>query len=103
MNFVFVSDEYFLQLHSIPSKMQIKLFVRVKERIKSDQCSFIVTPMYIEIILIKDYQHGLRWNQLEPNEYSESRPNIQLSPTSMHPLSLTNTNLIKNTSNKGKL
>lgn len=61
-----------------------------------------MTPVCIEITLIKDNEYGSRWNQLEPNEYSESRPNIQLSPTIVHPLSTTNTNLITNNSNRGK-
>jgi hypothetical protein len=72
--------------------MPIKLFVRVKERIKPNQCSHIVTPSYIEIILVKENEYsGNRWNRLEPNEFSEHRPLLQPTSPSSHPLSTTNT------------
>ncbi len=106
MNFYlifFYSDEDFLQTHSISSKTPIKLFARVKERIKPDQCTYTVTATYIDIAIAKDYQYGLRWNRLEPNEYSESRPLIPTSPLSSHPLSITNTNSVMNNINRGEI
>jgi hypothetical protein len=78
--------------------MPIKLFVRVKERIKPDQCTHTVTLPYIEITLIKENEHGFRWDRLEPNEYSESRPLIPLTSPSKLPM----TSSIINSHNKGK-
>jgi hypothetical protein len=99
----FYSDEHFLQQNSIPSKTPIKLFVRVKERIKPDQCSFRVTSTFIEITLTKDNEHGIPWNRLEPNEYSESRPIAPSSPPSTLPLSITSSNSVMNNFNRGKI
>ncbi|CAF2742050.1 unnamed protein product [Rotaria sp. Silwood2] len=90
------NDEQFLQLHSIPSKMPIRLFVRVKQRVKPAQCTFVVTSTYIEIKLMKENDCGVRWNQLEPNEYSESRSMIHSSSLSTHPLLITNSNINRN-------
>jgi len=81
--------------------MPIKLFVRVKERIKPDQCSHKVTPTFIDITLVKDSEHGILWHRLEPNEYSESRPSISSSPPSTLPLPITNTNFTMNNTNRG--
>jgi len=99
---IFYSDENFYQNHSIPSKMPIKLFIRVKERIKPDQCSHKITLTSIEITLIKESEHGILWNRLEPNEYSESRPTILSPPSSTFSLPITNTNSIMNNINRGK-
>ncbi|CAF3858722.1 unnamed protein product [Rotaria magnacalcarata] len=66
-------DEEFLQRHSIPAKRLIKLFVRVKERIKPDECFSRNTAASIEVKLIKENQNGSRWNQLGPNEYSDAQ------------------------------
>ncbi len=83
-------------------KLPIKLFVRVKERIKPDQSSHRVTPAFIEITLVKDYASGISWTRLEPNEYSEDRPLIPTLPPSTLPLPMTNTNSIIN-NNRGKI
>ncbi|CAF1053922.1 unnamed protein product [Adineta ricciae] len=64
------NDEDFLRSHSIESTKKIKLFVRVKERIRPHRCTCVVTPICIEITLIKDNAYGMKWNQLEPNEFS---------------------------------
>ncbi|CAM4740025.1 unnamed protein product [Rotaria magnacalcarata] len=66
-------DEEFLQRHSIPAKRLIKLFVRVKERIKPGECFSRNTAASIEVKLIKENQNGSRWNQLGPNEYSDAQ------------------------------
>ncbi len=76
------SNEQFLNIYSISSDRPIKLFVRVKERIKPDKCTFKITQTSMEIILVKDNPNGARWGRLEPSEYSESRPPIQQSPPS---------------------
>jgi hypothetical protein len=86
------NDEHFLEQHSIPLKQPIKLFVRVKERIKPDQSSHRVTPTFIEITLVKDYAYGKKWIRLEPDEYSAYRPLIPTLPPSTLPLPMTNTN-----------
>jgi hypothetical protein len=99
---IYFSDEHFLEQHSIPLKLPIKLFVRVKERIKPDQSSHRVTPAFIEITLVKDYASGISWTRLEPNEYSEDRPLIPTLPPSTLPLPMTNTNSIIN-NNRGKI
>ncbi|CAF1633950.1 unnamed protein product [Adineta ricciae] len=77
------NDEAFLNNHSITADRLIKLFVRVKERIVPNKCSFKVTSTVIEILLTKEHTHGSRWGRLEPNEYSESlRPlTQQISPS----------------------
>ncbi|CAF3885372.1 unnamed protein product [Adineta steineri] len=64
-------DENFHQLHSISPTVPIKLVVRVKGRINSEQCHYKITPVHIEIYLIKDSEHQTKWYQLEPNEYSD--------------------------------
>lgn len=87
------SDHQFLSNLSISADKIIKLFVRVKERIKPDQCLHKVTSTGIQITLIKENEHGLRWNRLEPNEFSELRSFVPSSP----PSSTINTNI----SNKG--
>ncbi|CAF0807692.1 unnamed protein product [Rotaria sordida] len=84
------NDEQFLQCHSIPLKMPIKLFVRVKQRIKPAQCSYSVTSTHITINLIKENENGIRWYQLEPNEYCEPGSMIQSSSVPPHRLSAMN-------------
>ncbi|UJR31273.1 hypothetical protein I4U23_018773 [Adineta vaga] len=96
-------DEEFLRFHSMSSTKTFKLFVRVKERIKPEECTYAVTPTCIEITLTKDNEYGMKWYQLEPNEYSEVRPRLHLSPISTSPLRLTKTTPLKNDINKGKL
>lgn len=83
--------------------MPIKLFIRVKERIKPDRCSHRITPTYIEITLVKEYEHGTPWHQLEPKEYSATSSIIRSSPPSTHPLSITNTSSIMNSLNRGNI
>ena len=100
---VFSRDAEFCRTHSISSTMPIKLFVRVKERIRPNRCTYITTPTYIEITLIKDAEFGDRWYRLEPNEYSESRPLIPTSTPSTSPLALTYTSSIINNNNKGEI
>lgn len=73
-------DEDFLREHSIPSNVPIRLFVRVKERIKTELCSYHVHMTYFEINLAKDSQLFSRWDRLEPNEYTETRSIISSSP-----------------------
>ena len=97
------SEEEFLRTHAVTSTKPIKVFVRVNDRIKAQQCSRAVTEGCIEITLVKDSEHGMAWKQLEPNAYSLTRPSIHLIPTSMHPLGLTKTNPIKNNLTKRKL
>ncbi|CAF1580390.1 unnamed protein product [Rotaria magnacalcarata] len=70
------NDEHFRRTHAILSDRHIRLFVRVKERIKPEKCSYRLTPTSIELKLCKDNPNS-RWGRLEPNEYSESRPVIQ--------------------------
>lgn len=86
-------DQEFLEQHSITSSTRIKIFVRVKERIKPQQCYYQIKSLSIEIVLIKDNEFDVKWHQLQPNEYSESRILLQSSPQ----ISVTHTNLI----NKG--
>jgi hypothetical protein len=79
---IYFSDEQFLKTHSISADKSLKLFVRVKERIVPDRCSYRITQKSIEIILIKENPNSTKWGRLEPSEYSESRPPIQqTSPT----------------------
>jgi hypothetical protein len=85
----------------------LKLFVRVKERIIPDQCRHAVTTTFIEITLMKDNQNSLKWNRLEPNEYSLAPllihlPTPSLLPRSTNFGSTTNKNVIIDTSNKGE-
>jgi hypothetical protein len=76
------SNQQFLDTISISSDRPIKLFVRVKERIIPDKCTFTTTPTLMEIKLFKENSTGARWGRLEPNEYTETRPPIQQSPPS---------------------
>jgi len=89
IDFIYSSDEQFLNTHSISSDRSIKLFVRVKERIIPNKCSYKITPTVIEIILVKDNPNTIKWGRLEPNEYSESRPFIQQTTPSTPPSSPT--------------
>ena len=82
--------------------MPIKLFVRVKERIIPNKCSYKITSAFIEFILVKDNPNGTKWGRLEPSEYSESRPTIQQTTPSTPPPSPTNINSTIVNSNKGK-
>lgn len=69
-----------MNTHGISSDRPIKLFVRVKERIIPEKCTFKVTPTVLEITLMKDNPNSLKWGRLEPNEYTEPRPSIQQTP-----------------------
>ena len=64
---------------SITSDKQIKLFVRVKERIIPQKSTYKLTSKFLEILLYKDNPNHTKWNRLEPNEYTEVRPTIQQS------------------------
>lgn len=103
------SDANFLKTHSILSNQKsIKLFVRVKERIIPNQCSFKVTGTFIEITLIKENQNGARWGRLEPNEYSEVCPPVQQTspptpPSSPNSIQSTSLNSTIVNSNKGNI
>ena len=81
--------------------MPIKLFVRVKERIKPSQCCYIVTQLHIEITLVKENINGNKWTRLEPNEFSEHRPLLQPTSPSSHPLSTINTSSLLPNLNRG--
>ena len=84
------SDEDFLRSNYIEYTKQIKLFVRVKERIRPRRCTCVVTPICIEITLIEDNPYGSKWNQLEPNEFLENRPSVpSLSSVPSHSLGST--------------
>ena len=76
------SNQQFLDTISISSDRPIKLFVRVKERIIPNKCTFKITSALMEIILVKENSTGARWGRLEPNEYTETRPPVQQSPPS---------------------
>ncbi|CAF1407064.1 unnamed protein product [Rotaria sp. Silwood1] len=83
------NDDTFLQLHSIPPKKPIRLFVRVKHRIIYAQCTHSVTDTYIEIKLIKESEM-ITWNQLEPDEYYDTRLMMHSSALSTQPRSQPN-------------
>ncbi|UJR15384.1 hypothetical protein I4U23_002332 [Adineta vaga] len=101
----YTNDETFLTNHSVTADRLIKLFVRVKERIVSNKCSFKVTSTFIEIILVKEHPHGTKWSRLEPSEYSESRSlTQQTSPTTppSSPVSSSSTVIQSTTINSSK-
>ncbi len=105
---LYYSDERFLNTHSISSDRIIKLFVRVKERIIPNNCSYKITQAFIEIILTKDNPNSTKWGRLESSEYSESRPLTQQTSPSTPPSSpisstATNINSTMINSNKGKI
>lgn len=77
----YTDDEQILQTYSIPSTKQIRLFVRVKERIIPEKCTHKITATFLEIQLFKDNRNHAKWGRLEPNEYSESRPVVQQTTT----------------------
>ena len=83
--------------------MPIKLFVRVKERIKPDQCTHTVTSKSIKITLVKEYESSMRWNRLEPNEHSEFHPLQPTSPLSTYPSSTANLHSTMNNLNRGEI
>jgi hypothetical protein len=51
--------------------MHLKLFIRVKERIVPDRCTYNTTTACIELRLVKANTHSILWTRLEPNEYFE--------------------------------
>jgi hypothetical protein len=88
----YTDNEQFLNSQSISSDRPIKLFVRVKERIIPNKCTYRITPKVIELTLVKDNPHSTKWGRLEPNEYSEPRPPLQQPTPSTPPSSPIHTN-----------
>jgi hypothetical protein len=68
---IYSSDESFLTSHELSSENIIKVFARVKERIKPDLCATKTTGSVLEIIFVKENPNSMKWGRLEPSEYSE--------------------------------
>lgn len=55
-----------------------------------------MTAECFEIVLIKDSERNVAWNQLESNTHSVSQPTTHLTTVAVHPLGETKISPIKN-------
>lgn len=67
------SDDDFLRFYGVTSQTLVKLFARVKDRIKPGLCSHNITSTTLDITLVKENDQSLSWIKLEPDEYSKPR------------------------------
>lgn len=93
------SDQEFLQAQSIPTNKSIKLLIRVKERIKHDDCAFWIQADHIQIKLVKENLNGIRWDRLEPDEHTHCH---QIMDSSSSLLSRSNLKTLTYNSHIGK-
>ena len=84
-------DADFHRFHGIQAQTLVKLFARTKDRINPDRCSHHITSTTLDITLVKENDHGARWNQLEPDDYSK--------PLTYQPITTPTTVIVDTTSN----